>query len=135
VVEPCFCFQVCYPEPACAPNAFIPQAHNPNHIGKEREARRPADADAEAICTRPHQSLRWRRSEVFLKHDHYEALARETSNIGLWLRAIFEIYYGYGWRKNEPLKNMRVRMLDFEHRTITIDDSKNGDDAEGLRTA
>jgi len=62
----------------------------------------------------------------FLKDSQYEALARETAKIGLWLRSIFEIYYSYGWRLNEPL-GMRVRLLDFEHRTITIEDSKNGD--------
>jgi integrase len=40
---------------------------------------------------------------------------------------MFEIYYAYGWRLSEPLKNMRVRLLDFEHRTITIEHSKNGE--------
>jgi len=63
----------------------------------------------------------------FLKDHQYEALARETAKIGLWLRSIFEIYYSYGWRLSEPLRNMRVQLLDFEHRTITIEDSKNGD--------
>jgi integrase len=63
----------------------------------------------------------------FLKDEQYEALAREALKEGLWMRAIFEIYYIYGWRRSEPLKNMRVRMLDFEHRTISIEDSKNGE--------
>jgi integrase len=63
----------------------------------------------------------------FLKDDEYLRLAQECSNIGLWLRAMFEIYFTYGWRKNEPLKGMTVRMLDFEQRTITILDSKNGE--------
>jgi integrase len=63
----------------------------------------------------------------FLKDNQYEALARETSAIGLWLRAMFEIYYAYGWRRSEPLENVSVRLLDFEHRTISIEHSKNGE--------
>ena len=62
----------------------------------------------------------------FLRDHEYEALARETAKIGLWFRSIFKIYYSYGWRLREPL-GMRVRLLDFEHRTITIEDSKNGE--------
>lgn len=63
----------------------------------------------------------------FLKDHQYEALAREAAEIGLWMRAILEIYYTYGWRRSEPLEDMRVRLLDFEHRTISIDHSKNGE--------
>jgi len=63
----------------------------------------------------------------FLKDSQYEAMARETLKRGLWLRAVFEIYYAYGWRLNEPLEDMRVARLDFEHRLIAIDYSKNGD--------
>jgi integrase len=62
----------------------------------------------------------------FLKDSHYEALATATAEFGLWLRAMFEVYYSYGWRHSE-LPNMRVRLLDFESRTIEIETSKNGD--------
>ena len=62
----------------------------------------------------------------FLKDSQYEALATATANHGLWLRAMFEVYYSYGWRLNE-LPSMPIRQLDFESRTITIDTSKNGD--------
>jgi integrase len=63
----------------------------------------------------------------FLKDDQYQRLAEECGGIGLWLRAMFEIYYTYGWRKNEPLETLKVRLVDFAHRTITIEDSKNGE--------
>jgi integrase len=33
----------------------------------------------------------------------------------------------YGWRKNEPLETLKVRLADLTHRTITIEDSKNGE--------
>lgn len=49
-----------------------------------------------------------------------------TSELGLWLRAMFEVYYSYGWRSSE-LPNMRIRLLDFESCTIAIETSKNGD--------
>jgi Phage integrase family len=60
----------------------------------------------------------------FLQDHQCEALAQATSNIGLWMRSIFEIYYTYGWRKREPLTDMRVQ---FDHRTIVIENSKNGE--------
>jgi len=63
----------------------------------------------------------------FLKDHQYEALARESGESGLWMRAIFEIYYTYGWRRSEPLEDMRVRLRGFEHRTISLDPSKNGE--------
>jgi integrase len=63
----------------------------------------------------------------FLNDRDYNQLAEECGKIGLWLRAMFEIYYTYGWRKNEPLETLKVRLADFSHRTITIEDSKNGD--------
>jgi integrase len=62
----------------------------------------------------------------FLKDSQYEALATATAEFGLWLRAMFEVYYSYGWRSSE-LPNMRVRLLDFQSRTIEIETSKNGD--------
>lgn len=52
----------------------------------------------------------------------------ECGEIGLWLRAMFEIHYTCGWRKSEPLEKLRVRLAVFARRTITIEDSKNGDE-------
>jgi len=37
----------------------------------------------------------------FLKDSQYEALAAATAEFGLWLRAMFEVYYSYGWRSIE----------------------------------
>src|ERR1700722_3193422 len=36
----------------------------------------------------------------FVKDAEYQALARETAAVGLWLRAMFEVGYSYGWRKS-----------------------------------
>ena len=47
---------------------------------------------------------------------------------------MFEIYYTYGWRKSEPLETLRAWLADFAHRTITIEDSKNGDERIGVMT-
>jgi integrase len=63
----------------------------------------------------------------FLKDEEYGRLADECGKVGLWLRAMFEIYYTYGWRRNEPIETLKVRLADFTHRTITIEDSKNGE--------
>jgi integrase len=63
----------------------------------------------------------------FLKDEEYARLADECGKIGLWLRTVFEIYYTFGWRKNEPLETLMVRMVVFAHRTISIEDSKNGE--------
>ena len=55
----------------------------------------------------------------FLKDEHYEALARETAAVGLWLRAMFEVAYRYGWRKSELL-NMKVNQVDLSERTLAL---------------
>lgn len=55
----------------------------------------------------------------FVKDEQYEPLARETAARGLWLRAMFEVAYRYGWRKSELL-NMRVSQVDLSERTLTL---------------
>jgi len=55
----------------------------------------------------------------FLKDAEYSALARTTGEKGLWLRALFELAFTYGWRKSELL-GMEVAQLDFSERTITL---------------
>ena len=64
----------------------------------------------------------------FLRDIQYAALAAATLKQGLWLRAMFELGYIYGWRKTELL-GMKVRQLDLREQTITLDagETKNDD--------
>jgi len=64
----------------------------------------------------------------FLKPDGYEALARETEKIGLWLGAMFEVAHTFGWRSSE-LTNMRVGQVDLAERTLVLEvgSTKNGE--------
>ncbi len=55
----------------------------------------------------------------FLKDADYKALARETARVGLWLRALFELAYTYGWRKTE-LTDLRVHQVDVTEGTIEL---------------
>jgi integrase len=63
----------------------------------------------------------------FLRDSQYEALARETARIGLWLEALFELAYRYGWRKSE-LTEMRVGQLDLLERTIELNPGETKND-------
>jgi integrase len=63
----------------------------------------------------------------FVKDAEYEALARETAAIGLWLRTMFELGYTYGWRKSELL-GMRVDQVDLSERTIRLDAGETKND-------
>ncbi|HKM99466.1 MAG TPA: tyrosine-type recombinase/integrase [Candidatus Binataceae bacterium] len=56
----------------------------------------------------------------FVRDGDYEALARETGAVGLWLRAMFELGYTYGWRKTELL-GMRVGQVDMIERTLRLE--------------
>ena len=56
----------------------------------------------------------------FVADQIYAAIARETGAIGGWLRAIMEIGYNHGWRKNELLKR-RVRHFDSVQRRLCLD--------------
>lgn len=64
----------------------------------------------------------------FLRDAEYRALATAAAKQGLWLRAMFELGYIYGWRRSELL-NLKVRQLDLRERTITLDagETKNDD--------
>jgi integrase len=55
----------------------------------------------------------------FVKDAQYAGLARATGEIGLWLRALFELGYCYGWRKSELL-GLRVSQVDLIERTIVL---------------
>ncbi len=63
----------------------------------------------------------------FVKDAEYEALARETAAIGLWLRTMFELGYTYGWRKSELL-GMRVDQVDLSERTIRLEAGETKND-------
>lgn len=62
----------------------------------------------------------------FVKEAEYQALATATAVVGLWLRAMFELGYTYGWRRGELVK-MRVSQVDLAERTIVLhpDETKN----------
>jgi integrase len=56
----------------------------------------------------------------FVEPAQYDKLATATAKRGLWLRAIFECGFTYGWRKSELL-NLKVRQVDLLNRTIMLD--------------
>jgi integrase len=57
----------------------------------------------------------------------YERMAVEAMKEGLWLRALLETAYTYGWRKGE-LIGLQVGQLDFGLKpTMRLYDSKNGE--------
>ncbi len=72
----------------------------------------------------------------FLRDAQYDALARETAKAGLWLRAMFEVAYTFGWRKSE-LTEMRVNQLDLVEGTIELNpgETKNDEGRLVLMTA
>lgn len=63
----------------------------------------------------------------FVKDSEYQALARETAEIGLWLRAMFEVAHSCGWRKSELL-SMRVRQVDLGDHSISLDPGETKND-------
>lgn len=71
----------------------------------------------------------------FLKDSEYEALARETGNVGLWMRAIFECAHEYGWRRSE-LQDLRVAQVDISTRMIDLNpgETKNEESRKVVMT-
>lgn len=63
----------------------------------------------------------------FVKDADYQALARETAKVGLWLRGLFEVAYTYGFRKSE-LTGMRVRQVDLNEGTIELNPGETKSD-------
>jgi integrase len=55
----------------------------------------------------------------FLDPQKYQALADNSNKIGIWMRAIFEIAYTWGWRKGEL--RMQVRQVDFDANVVRLD--------------
>ena len=56
----------------------------------------------------------------FLESRQHDSLAAETGKIGLWLRAMFEVGYTYGWR-HEELLALRVRQVNVSAGTIRLE--------------
>jgi integrase len=56
----------------------------------------------------------------FLEPDEYTRLAYECAQAGLWMRALLEVGYSYGWRHGELL-NMRVRQVDLLNNALRLD--------------
>ena len=64
----------------------------------------------------------------FVEPDQNEKLAAATAKTGLWLRAIYEVGYTWGWRKEEVLR-LRVNQVDLKAWTVRLEvgSTKNGD--------
>jgi integrase len=56
----------------------------------------------------------------FLESKQHDSLAAETGKVGLWLRAMFETGYTYGWRYEELLA-LRVRRANLVAGTIRLE--------------
>jgi integrase len=56
----------------------------------------------------------------FLEDSQYDALAKACARVGLWMRAMFEVAYNFGWRISE-LINLHVHQVDLASRTIRLD--------------
>jgi len=64
----------------------------------------------------------------FVEDANYGKLAEACDGIGVWMRALFETAFNYGWRTGELL-NLRVRQIDLLSGTIRLDsgETKNDD--------
>jgi integrase len=56
----------------------------------------------------------------FLESKQHDSLAAETGKVGLWLRAMFEVGYTYGWR-HEELLALRVHQVNVAASTIGLE--------------
>lgn len=56
----------------------------------------------------------------FVEQADFERMASEAAKEGLWLRALIEVAYTYGWRRGE-LVELRVRQVNQHNRTIRLD--------------
>lgn len=55
----------------------------------------------------------------FVEDMQYQKLVEACSEVGLWLRAMFEVAYSYGWRSG-GLKKMKVSQVNLFDCTITL---------------
>jgi integrase len=72
----------------------------------------------------------------FLESQQHDCLAAECAKVGLWLRAMFEVGYVYGWRHEEVL-SLRVRQVNIIDGVIRLEPNttKNDDGREVTLTA
>lgn len=63
----------------------------------------------------------------FVEDSQYEELAGATAAEGLWLRAMFEVAYNFGWRVSELL-NLRVRQVDLSAQTLRLEPGETKND-------
>jgi integrase len=84
---------------------------------------------AQRVKTLPYIALLEERNvrKGFVRDDQYDALARETGKVGLWLRTMFELAYTYGWRKGE-LAGLRVSQVDLAERTVELNPGETKND-------
>ncbi|RZU39113.1 phage integrase family protein [Edaphobacter modestus] len=71
----------------------------------------------------------------FVEQDEFARMAAEAHLDGLWMRALLEVAYTYGWRRGEML-GLQVRQVDLYARTIRLDPgtTKNGEGREVMMT-
>jgi integrase len=71
----------------------------------------------------------------FFESEHYQRLTAECAQVGLWMRALFELGFTYGWRDAE-LKGLRVQQVNLLAGTIRLDPgtTKNDDGREVVMT-
>ena len=67
----------------------------------------------------------------FIEDGQCQTIAKACSAEGLWLRAMFEVGYNFGWRISELL-NLKVGQIDLSSRTIRLEvgETKNDEGRE-----
>jgi integrase len=73
----------------------------------------------------------------FVEPNQYDALVREFNKVGLWMRALFECAYTWGFRRGELVISegkggLRVKQVDFMERVVRLEvgTTKNGEGRE-----
>ena len=65
----------------------------------------------------------------FINDAVFDRMASEAAKEGLWLRALLEVAWKYGWRRSEMV-GLRVQDVDLDRRALRLDTSKNGEPRE-----
>ena len=66
----------------------------------------------------------------FLEDEKHDKLASECNKVGLWLRAMFELAYTYGWRRSE-ISRLKVSQVDLMRRTIRLEPGRMTKNRQG----